>query len=123
MIVGTVNARYEVVLRLKVLGPSGAELEIEAVVDTGYTTSLTLPPQTIAVLKLKWDSQSETILGDGTVVAFDTYHGSIVWNGVERYIFVQAADTTPLVGTRLLAGHDLRARFEPGGQVEIEAIP
>ena len=43
MIRGTVNARLEAVVRLRVRGLGGAELDVDAVVDTGFTSSLTLP--------------------------------------------------------------------------------
>jgi hypothetical protein len=37
-------------IRLRVKGPGGREQEIEAVVDTGYTASLTLLPALIQAL-------------------------------------------------------------------------
>jgi hypothetical protein len=74
MIVGTVNARHELVIRMPVQDATEQEQEIEAVLDTGFTGSFTLRP-------LKW------------------------------------------LGMALRAGHDVRARVEAGGRVEIEAIP
>ena len=46
MIRGTVNAQGEAVVRLRVRGPSGAEQDVDAVIDTGFTASLTLPAAT-----------------------------------------------------------------------------
>ena len=43
MIRGVVNARYEAVVRLRVRGPGGVESDVEAIVDSGFTSSLTLP--------------------------------------------------------------------------------
>jgi hypothetical protein len=45
MLRGTVNARLEGVLSLRVRGPGGAEIEVEAIADSGFTASLTLPPR------------------------------------------------------------------------------
>jgi predicted aspartyl protease len=53
MITGVVQAG-EGRIRLKVKGRRGRELEIEAVIDTGYTASLTLPPAVIQALGLRW---------------------------------------------------------------------
>ena len=55
MISGVVKAD-EARIRLKVKGPRGKAQEIEAVIDTGYTGSLTLPPDMIASLALEWRS-------------------------------------------------------------------
>jgi predicted aspartyl protease len=49
MIVGAVNAWREAVIRLPLRGPRGQEQEIELVLDTGFSGSLTLPPALIAV--------------------------------------------------------------------------
>ncbi len=53
MIQGTVNARLEAVIRLRVRGPGGAELDFDAVIDTGFSAALTLPPATAAALALR----------------------------------------------------------------------
>ena len=50
---GAVNTRLEAVMRLRVRGPKGDELEIAAVVDTGYTGSLTLPADVVRSLGLE----------------------------------------------------------------------
>ena len=52
MIEGTVNAAYEAVVPLPLRGPSGQARDVDAVVDTGFTRFLTLPPAMIAELGL-----------------------------------------------------------------------
>lgn len=66
MMTGTVNALREAVLRLVVLGPGGREREVEAVIDTGYNGSLTLPPYLVAELGLPFRVRSSATLGDGS---------------------------------------------------------
>ena len=72
MIVGIVRAR-EPLIRLTLHGFRGLQQEIEAVVDSGYTGWLTLPPTVIAALNLRWQTFGRGILADGSVSSFDVY--------------------------------------------------
>jgi len=63
MIVGMVKGR-EPLIRLTICGFRGRRQEIEAVLDTGYTGWLTLPPTIIRSLHLPWRS-----FGRGTLAA------------------------------------------------------
>src|SRR5581483_4920953 len=101
----------------------GQEQEVEALLDTGFTGSLTLPPALIANLGLPWVSREDAILANGTVEQFAIYAATVIWDGLARPILVEAIDATPLLGMTLLIGHDLRARVKIGGLVQIEAIP
>ena len=63
MMTGVVRAR-EGRIRLTVRGPGGQEEEIDAVIDTGYTASLSVPPALVASLGLPWTSFGRGILAD-----------------------------------------------------------
>ncbi len=121
MIEGTVNAAYEAALILTVQGPEGHAREIEAVVDTGYNGFLTLPPVLVGELGLPFVTSGEATLADGSAVSFDIHMVTVGWDGQARNVEVDAAETTPLVGMRLLAGYDLHVEVESGGRVVIEA--
>lgn len=121
MIEGAVNAAYEAALVLTVQGPEGHAREIEAVVDTGYDGFLTLPPLLVGQLGLPFVTSGEATLADGSAVNFDIHMVTVDWEGQARSVEVDAAETTPLVGMRLLAGHDLHVEVEEGGRVVIEA--
>lgn len=123
MITGMVNARYEMVIKVPVQNSSGQEQEVEAVLDSGFTGALTLPPSLIANLGLPWCSRSSAILANGNVEQFDLHTATIVWDGMARPILIQAIDNVPLLGMALLVGYDLRARVTVGGVVQIEAVP
>jgi clan AA aspartic protease len=123
MVTGTVNARYEMMIKLPVRNSTGQEHEIEAVLDSGFTGSLTLPPSLIASLGLPWRSRSNAILANGHVEQIDIHAGTIVWDGVSRPILIQALDNVPLLGMALLVGYVLRARVTVGGLVQIEVAP
>jgi clan AA aspartic protease len=123
MIRGTVSARCEAVVPLRVRGPSGAEFDVDAVLDTAFDGRLTLPPATITALNPPLRGQVNTRLGDGTVRLLNTYDVEIEWDGVWRTVVVTEIDADPLLGTGLLAGHEVFIEFVPGGVVDITAIP
>ena len=123
MIPGTVNARLEILIRIPILDALAQEQEVEAILDTGFTGSLTLPPMLIAGLGLLWRSRANAVLANGTVEQFDIYAATVLWDGMPRPILVQAIDTAPLLGMALLEGYDLHARVIRGGSVQLEAIP
>jgi clan AA aspartic protease len=118
---GVVNAR-EARIRLTVRGPRRQEREIEAVIDTGYTAFLSLPPALIASLGLRWKSTGRGILADGSECLFDVYAGKVVWDGEERRLLVDEADTDALVGMGLLGGYELKMEIRARGKVAITRL-
>ena len=70
MIAGVVNASLEAVISLAVQGPSGQTRDVDAVIDTGYSGTLTLPPSIVAELGLSFRSSGRAILANGTEDAF-----------------------------------------------------
>jgi clan AA aspartic protease len=122
MITGVVNARREATIRLPVRDASGQEQEIEVVLDTGFSGSLTLPPSVIVVLGLPFRSRGSALLADGSETEFDIHAATIIWDGAARNILVEAADTDPLVGMGLLYGHDIHIRAVDGGPVTIQHL-
>jgi clan AA aspartic protease len=123
MLSGVVNANREATIRLVVIGPSGQQQEIEAIIDTGFTGFLILPPTLIGALGLSWLSRQPGILADGSVDIFDVYAVSMVWDGRLRVVEVEAADTDPLAGMNLLDGYSLRVDVRSGGIVTITVLP
>lgn len=123
MITGRVTASREAVISLKVRGPDGTEREIEAVVDTGFSGSLTLPSALIEILDLEWRQRGQAVLADGTRSLFDVYDATIVWDGKPRPVAADAVDGDPLIGMSLVFGHDLTIEGVVGGNVVIKARP
>jgi predicted aspartyl protease len=54
MITGVVTANHEATTPLVVYGVHGQQETIDAVIDTEFTWSLTLPPMLITALGLSW---------------------------------------------------------------------
>jgi clan AA aspartic protease len=121
MITGVVRSG-EGRIRLTVKGRRGREHQIEAVIDTGYTASLTLPPVLIRSLGLRWQAVDRFQLADGTIRFFDVYEAKVVWDGRVRQIVVHEADGELLVGMRLLRGHELKMQVRYRGKVTIKRL-
>ena len=121
MIEGVVNSAYEAVIPLSLHGPAGRAQEVEAVIDTGFTGFVTLPPSLVAQLGLVFMGTSEATLADGSEVSFDAYAVTVLWEGQPRDVLIDEADTAPLVGMMLLDRHNLNIDVEDGGRVVIQA--
>ena len=121
MITGWVKDR-EACIELTVCGARKRERTIRAVIDTGYTAFLSLPPDLIAWLSLDWRSSGRGILADGSECLFDVYAGKLVWDGRKRSVLIDEADTDPLVGMALLTGYELKIENRPNGKVSIKRL-
>ncbi|MGH7226009.1 MAG: clan AA aspartic protease [Gemmataceae bacterium] len=123
MIRGIVNANNrEAIARLLVLGPAGRQ-RIEAVIDTGFDSWLSLPPALVALLRLPWRGRDSAFLADGSETFFDIYEGTVVWDRRRRRILVYELDGAPLVGMALLEGYELKVQVRKRGKVAIGRLP
>ncbi|WP_420434726.1 clan AA aspartic protease [Candidatus Poriferisocius sp.] len=121
MIEGVVSAAYEAVLTLTLQGPTGQTRDIEAVIDTGFTGFLTVTPLLAEELALVFEGTARATLADGGETTFPYYSVAVLWDGQARHVEADAADTTPLIGMRLLDSHSLYMEIEDGGRIIIEA--
>ena len=119
---GEVNARLEAVLRLRLRGPNGAEAQVEAVIDTGYTGTLTLPAPVVASLGLERGGGGQAVLADGTSRRFETFAAEVEWAGAWRGVEAYALGAEVLIGMRFLAGHGLRVEVVERGAVKVTAL-
>ena len=121
MIEGAVNAAYEAVVTLSVECPTGQTRQVEAVIDTGYSGFLALPPTLAAELELDWSWGGHAFLANDAEVKFDIYDAIVLWNGQRKAIEADAVGSTPLVGMLLLEDHRLTVDVVKSGRVVIEA--
>ena len=120
--VGVVNSRWEAKIRLPVVGPSGIKLDIDAIIDTGFTGSLVLPASIVTDLGLTRRSGGTAVLADGSACNYDNYGAEVVWNGATRGVVVSAVGHEALIGMVLLSGHKLTIDVIQGGVVEVRQI-
>jgi len=86
----------------------------------GVSGFLTLPSSIIIQLELIWRGEAQAILGDGPRHQFDVYSATVEWDGRERHVEVDVAETSPLVGMGLFADHDLCIEVVADGKVSID---
>lgn len=87
--------------------------------DTDFNGSLTLPTATITRLGLTWRNRRSAILANGMVEDCDIYTGVTLWDSQPRNILIDAADTDPLVGRRLMSGYTIIIIEDEDGQIVV----
>lgn len=106
MISGAVTANGEAIIRLEILGPDGGRREIEAILDTGFNGSLTLPTDIVSALSLPLVGDRRATLADGGEVLMDMHLARVLWHeGREYEVLVLRAEGGPLVGMELMYGN------------------
>lgn len=121
MITGVVSDRRAHV-SLSVRGPKGDEAAVAFRLDTGFTATITLPPDIATALKLPFlRSQSAGVAG-GNRLLMDVHEATLLWDGRERRVEVLVAGNVPLLGMALLDGHEVRLEVIEGGGITIEAL-
>jgi len=122
MITGVVTASREPITHIIVRDVNGQEHQYEAVVDTGYTGWLTLPPDVVAALGLSWRERGGAILADGNQALFDVYNAIVVWDGQPITIPVDEVDSDSLVGMSLMYGYELLMPILDGATFSLRRI-
>lgn len=119
MIEGTVVLGREGIIRLRLHGPNHTTNEVDAVVDSGFTSFLALRPEMIAALELSRKNVESFILGDGSLVDLPTYWVELDWDGAVRKVPVQSVKDTPLVGMEMMKDYHLSMEIWDGGRLRL----
>jgi len=122
MMQGIVNQNCEATLPIVIKNDTATQL-VDAVIDTGFSGFLTLPSDIISALRLMWKGRDIATLGDGTSCIFEVYIADVIWDGQYREVYINASETVPLIGMRLLRGYNLHIQAIEGGAVAISALP
>jgi hypothetical protein len=75
------SSAREAIVPLTLLGSGDARVEVEAVIDTGFTGHLTLPAGVVRSLALPGRGFVEVELADGSTSALSVYDARVLWGG------------------------------------------
>ena len=122
MIRGATNERLQLMVVIEISNGDGQYHSVEALLDTGFTQHLTLPPDEIARLGLEYAERIPMILANGQRIEVSVYRGLVKWLGESRIVRVIAVDELPLLGMSMLENCKVTFHGQPGGELLIEAI-
>lgn len=122
MIRGVVNARLQGIVTLQATGPSGRMLEINSVIDTGFTDFLTLSHEIIDELELDFAINVQAFLADGSEEILPMFNVTVTWDGEPRRVRAIATRGELLLGMAMLHGRRLVVEVVEGGQVAVQSL-
>ncbi len=122
MIRGKVNQHQQAVISIAVMDNEGSIQSLEAVLDTGFTGYLTLPPDFIRSLGLPSAGYRIFELANGEPFEFITYLATVSWHGRLCDALVLQSDSIPLIGMDLLRGSRVTLEVLDDGEVIIEEL-
>jgi clan AA aspartic protease len=120
---GYVNAYpREPRLTIAISNGEGEAVAVEAVIDTGFTEFLSLPPSLIRTLGLERGQDMELSTAGGQVINSATYSATVDWHGSRRRIRVIDLADRPLIGMSLLWDSDIAITARENGRVSVSEI-
>lgn len=120
MIVGEIDANLEARVTLS-LSHKERSQDVLFLVDSGFNGYLAVPQSVVSLLGLPLATVQRGITADGRVHFFDTVDVCVIWDDQPKFIRAQVLDE-PLIGTRMLSGHDMQVRWEVGGDFRLSLI-
>ncbi len=123
MIQGAVDADRKAVVQLQLRAADRRIIDIDVVIDTGFTGYLTLPAAKIAELGLVFYEASTFIMGDNSEVEFCVFTGAVALRGQDKPIYAIESESEPLLGMSLMEGFRLLIDVVELGPVILDDIP
>jgi predicted aspartyl protease len=123
MITGVVQPGRQPIVRVHVKGTRGRSLDVEAILDTGFTEAFSLPQVSIQALGLRFINTDHVILADGKLIAITLYEGTVVWGGQDRNVVVHCLEGDPLIGMLLVYDHRLTMDAVDNGPISLVPFP
>ncbi|HEY3330157.1 MAG TPA: hypothetical protein VGK19_09075 [Capsulimonadaceae bacterium] len=122
MITGYVRNGFEPIIELIVGGSTGVQVPVSAIVDTGFSEYLTLPPVIIQELGLTPSGSVDIRLGDGSMRRTTIYLARVLWESSWMRINVEETNGDILVGMALLNGCNLNIDVVLDGNVSVAML-
>ena len=120
MITGEFTEDNQIIVKLTLFSITEQPVEIEAILDTGFSEHLIVPFTVIRQLGLVEADTVQAVMADGRTAGFSVSEAVLDWDGDERTIPVFSGGGKALLGMALLHGSLGTFEFFPGGVCTIE---
>lgn len=122
MLRGRVAQNWQTRVTLDLLSLDGRFQSVEAILDTGFTGDLLLPPDIMRQLDLLPGMEIDGQLADGQEIRLHSWRGVALWYGRQRNILILEAKGEPLLGMNLLRGSRVTLDVVVDGSVTIDEL-
>ena len=107
---------------LKLHHSDGADLEIEALMDSGFSGEVALPMGVVNELGLEYARGQIVALADGSHHRVETYRGSVFFADEWHDVVVYSTGGSAAIGMRLLYGSKIGFEAAPEGEIDCEQL-
>jgi clan AA aspartic protease len=97
-------------------------LDVEFLVDTGYTGFLSVPTRLLESIGATAEGPAMVSMADGTLRDVTLYTLNLEWDGDELEVEAVTVEDHPLLGCKMLEGYHLSVEMSEGGEVIIEPL-
>ncbi len=122
MIRGSISSDLVPRVPLRFLSETGHAREVQAVLDTGFNSELTVPRRFVDEFGMKPLGNVRMLLGDGSEHLCPTFEAIIEWDGLPMVVVAEICELDVMVGMGQLRGSKVLLEVEPGGDLTIEQI-
>jgi clan AA aspartic protease len=123
MLAGRVNSQRQAVVSIRLRGTTGTEVDVFAMIDSGFNGSLTLSPNLAQSLGLIARVTSDAFLADGSKQQCEICVVAIHWMGTWRTCRATIINGPTLLGMKLMEGCEIKIACVSNGLVEITPLP
>ena len=122
MIRGRVDFTLEAVVTIPVMDANGQFSPIEFVIDTGFDSYLSLPPERIQQLDSEPAGKIDVTFANGQTEEWNTWRCRILWHDRPRDVVIFESRGESLLGMELLEGSRVTIQVRIDGEVVIEEL-
>ncbi len=113
MLKGIVNLSGEPLVKTILLSINGRQYGHDAIIDTGFNGSLSIPEKLAKRYQWKWAGYESYEVATGDIVQQNIYLGYIAWFGKNQEVYAVSTHSRDiLIGTSLLVSQKLTINFK-----------
>lgn len=122
MMTGSVHGKGEATIPIRLRGPTGITLEMDAVIDTGFSDYLAVPVDLLEKLEAPVIHEVSYRLADGSRIKSPVCFVELEWHGQWQDVLAAQFSAVGLVGMLTLRGSAVHIDVVAGGAVRIDRL-